>query len=103
MDFNEILLMVFVSVFSGLIGGLVVWWSFNGVHVLGKGFKFENTFLERYGWKYPLITAITLLFVIIISFIAYLLFKIRFSTNFLLTISILLLVFIIITAFRRFR
>lgn len=68
MDFQSIFLQIGSSLLAGIAGGLAVVWFQQGVHIFGKGFKFNNQHLtERYIWKYSFIFCVLFLINLAIS------------------------------------
>jgi len=105
MNFNEIFLNTLISTFTGIIGGLAVYWFFKGVHLFDKGLKFNiNNLKERYLWKYLFIIC----FLFLLSTIISILFALLFQTSpipspIISVLAIICAVFIIVTLWLKLR
>ncbi len=89
-----------ISLISGIVGGLVVVWLFQGVHFLDKGIRFDNKNpAERYFWKYSFLLAILIVAVFIISLFAFLFNKLGGVLSFIIISEIFIasLIWIILT------
>jgi|SRR3989344_3496710 len=107
MDFNQIFLNLLLSTFSGIAGGLIVYWTYNGIHVFNKGFKFDKTkFIERYIGKFTLMFCILLIMAFLFSMVFWIFQKgvTFFHPILFILISVIICeLIIIITAILKYR
>lgn len=72
MEFNEIFANALISTFLGVIGGIAVYWAYNGIMFFDKTIRINNKkILERYFLKYSFIFLFLFFIITLISTLIY--------------------------------